>query len=67
MEERWFTATATTGQGYKYNWFTDEILEFVRNVKSEEDAVENLKRIMKRYENSRTIRDKFKRFLTNNI
>jgi len=41
-----FTATFSA---VKYDWFTDDILDFVKNAKTEEDAVFNLKLIMKKY------------------
>jgi len=39
----------------KYGWFTDEVLERVRNASCEEDAVRNLSMIMKAYEQRKSL------------
>lgn len=55
------TASTSTFQGYKYNWFTDEILEWVRNPEvCEKDAVKNLYRIMREYERRKSFTQKFR-------
>lgn len=55
------TGSTSTFQGYKYDWFTDEILEWVRSPEvSEEDAVKNLYRIMREYERRKSFTQKFK-------
>lgn len=55
------TATTATYSTYKYDWFTDEILEWVRGAKSEADAVHNLKVILEHYENKKSFWKKLKK------
>lgn len=41
------TSTHTSKHG---DWVLDEIMEFVRDASSDEDAIHNLKKILKRYD-----------------
>lgn len=44
----------------KYDWFTEDVLEFVRGAKTEEIAVENLRRALLAYEKRKTTWQKIK-------
>lgn len=52
-------ATATT-HPERYDWLTDQFLEWVREVPLESDAVANIPRIIERYEKRKTFWEKLK-------
>lgn len=60
------TATVSTcpiyDESLRKNWLISEMLEFVRNVENEKEAIANIKKIMKAYENRKTFWEKFKNF-----
>jgi len=63
LQEKFVTYTSTVSNQKYEDWLTNEIIEFVRNTPLETDAVENLKRIIERYERSKTSWQLFKQFL----
>lgn len=47
------------GSVYKYgDWFIDDIMDNVRNAKTDEDALWNIRSIMKEYEKRKTLKQK---------
>lgn len=55
--------TLTTKFVSKYDWITEELLEYVHNAKSEEDAVANIKLIIAEYKNRMSLKETFKLFV----
>lgn len=61
LDTEQLTGCTFTMSAYKYDWFTDEILEWVRKQElTEEDAVHNLWKIMKEYERRKSFSQRFK-------
>lgn len=56
------TATGTQLPN-EYDWITDELISWVRNVPSERDAVANIPRIIEEYENRKTSWQRLKEIL----
>ena len=46
MKYKTYTATSISN---RTEWVIDEVIKFVRNAKTEQDAVVNLRRILKEY------------------
>ena len=47
----------------KYDWLTQKLLDYVRDAKSEKDAVENIKLIIAEYKNQMSLKETFKLFI----
>ena len=58
--ENFVTSTTVGGDSkYKYgNWLNDELMDYVRNAKTDKDALWNINLIMKEYEKRKTFKEK---------